>query len=690
MKKTELLAPAGDMNTLIAAINNGADAVYIGGKMFGARAFSPNFSNKQLIEAVKYCHLYNVKLYITANTIIFENEINQFLEYMKFLYEINVDAVIMQDLGMINIVKKLIPNLPIHASTQINANNDECLQLLKKMGVERAVLAREMTYNEIKKLKTPIEKEIFIHGALCVCYSGQCLFSSLNGGRSGNRGKCVGSCRLPYDILKKNKIINQNKYPLSTKELCTANHIKEILDLNVDSLKIEGRMKSPEYVGYITHVYRRLIDEYYKGNNPKLLEEEKINLYKLFNRDFTSGYLFENNIYNSKTPNHLGYPLGKVISLDNKKIKIKLSDTLHQEDGIRFTSSNKGMIVNKLYNKKGLLINKRTKDDIVYVDNKINLNKIDNVNKTIDKKLNEEIKKTKSKKMPVSFKIYAHINEKLRIEITDGTNHISEYGNILNKAINKKTTEEEILEKLSKLGNTPFYLTQCEIKKEDVFIPMSEINNIKRALIEKLILKKTSSSNKITFTYKKKIINQNIAKTSYLIRNENQLNHYLNKGRIYTENYNLYTKYKNDNVYYKLPRIMNNYPDYQNENLLVSDLGSVYKYANKNNVIADYPLNIANSETVNFLHSLGVKISTISPEVTDFTLEKYSYPTEKIVYGKPDLMILKAFNENGDYLKNKQGKKFKIIYGPYTTILHSQNINLENQIGRHILLNETF
>ena len=133
MKKTELLAPAGDMNTLIAAINNGADAVYIGGKMFGARAFSPNFSNKQLIEAVKYCHLYNVKLYITANTIIFENEINQFLEYMKFLYEINVDAVIMQDLGMINIVKKLIPNLPIHASTQINANNDECLQLLKKI-----------------------------------------------------------------------------------------------------------------------------------------------------------------------------------------------------------------------------------------------------------------------------------------------------------------------------------------------------------------------------------------------------------------------------------------------------------------------------------------------------------------------------------------------------------------------------
>ena len=287
--RTELLSPAGNMETLIAACNNGADAVYVGGKAFGARAFAPNFSNSELKEAVKYCHLYGVKLYVTANTVVFENEIEDFLDYMKFLYEIGVDAVIMQDLGMINLVRRLIPNLEIHASTQINCHNDESLYLLHDMGVTRAVLAREMSIDEIKGLKCPIEKEIFIHGALCVSYSGQCLFSSLNGGRSGNRGSCTGSCRLPYKLYDdKEKIKTSGKYLLSTKELCSVNNIKSILDLKIDSLKIEGRMKSPEYVGYVTKVYRRLIDEYYLGGNPTITEDEMYNLTTLFNREFTT------------------------------------------------------------------------------------------------------------------------------------------------------------------------------------------------------------------------------------------------------------------------------------------------------------------------------------------------------------------------------------------------------------------
>ena len=289
--RTELLSPAGNMETLIAACNNGADAVYVGGKAFGARAFAPNFSNSELKEAVKYCHLYGVKLYVTANTVVFENEIEDFLDYMKFLYEIGVDAVIMQDLGMISLVRRLIPNLEIHASTQINCHNDESLYLLHEMEITRAVLAREMSIDEIKGLKCPIEKEIFIHGALCVSYSGQCLFSSLNGGRSGNRGSCTGSCRLPYKLYDdKEKIKTSGKYLLSTKELCSVNNIKSILDLKIDSLKIEGRMKSPEYVGYVTKVYRRLIDEYYLGGNPTITEDEMYNLTTLFNREFTQGY----------------------------------------------------------------------------------------------------------------------------------------------------------------------------------------------------------------------------------------------------------------------------------------------------------------------------------------------------------------------------------------------------------------
>ena len=397
MKKVELLAPAGNMETLISAINNGADAIYIGGRLYSARAFAQNFDNQQLKEAVDKCHLYGVKLYVAVNTIIFENEIEECLNYLKYLYEINVDAVIMQDIGMINLTHKLIPNLEIHSSTQVNCHNDECLKFLKKIGVKRAVLAREMDLETIKNIKTNIDLEIFIHGALCVSYSGRCLFSSLNGGRSGNRGKCVGSCRLPYEIYQGNKKINM-KFPLSTKELNTANNIKEILDSGVTSLKIEGRMKSPEYVGYVTKVYRRLIDEYYKGKKAKIKKEELINLSKLFNRKFTSGYLFNEDIYNTNTSNHLGYPLGNVIKINSKKIYIKLTDDLNMEDGIRFVESNKGMIVNKIYDENGLLKNSIKKGNIAVIDNKIKLKEKSTVNKTIDKKLLKEIQKKKKKK----------------------------------------------------------------------------------------------------------------------------------------------------------------------------------------------------------------------------------------------------------------------------------------------------
>lgn len=681
MFKTELLAPAGNMETLKAAVQNGADAVYIGGKMYGARAFANNFTLDEIKKALKYCHLYGVKLYVTANTVVFENEIEDFLNYMKYLYEINIDAVIMQDLGMINLVKKLIPDLEIHASTQINAHNDESLSFLKKLGVKRAVLAREMSLNEIKNLKCDIEKEIFIHGALCVSYSGQCLFSSLNGGRSGNRGECSQPCRLPYE---NNKTKN---YYLSTKELCSINHIKEILDLKINSLKIEGRMKSPTYVGYVTRIYRKLIDEYYKGLNPKITPIELYNLTTLFNRNFTDGYLFEDNIYNIKTPNHLGSHLGKVIKITKDKIFVKLDEDLYQEDGIRFCTSNKGMIINKLYNEKGLLVNHINKGNIAILDNKINLKEKDNVNKTISKNLIKLIENTPQKKIPISFKVFAKALNKLTLTVNDNINTITIKSIKLDKALNKPTTKEEIETKLNKLGNTPFCLKKCEITLDNAFIPMKILNELRREIIDKLILKRTEKENKINFKYEKHLINEKNNIPSFLVRNEKQLKMVLNKGRIYTEDFNLYKKYKNSNVFYKLPRIMNKYPDFKNENLLVSEIGSIYKYSKNNYVIADYPLNITNSETVNFLHSIGVKISTISPEVKNFELEKYSYPTEKIVYGKPDLMILKKFNKDIKYLKNNVNNYFPIIHGKYTTILHHKNINLKGK-GRVLLYDE--
>ena len=681
MFKTELLAPAGNMETLKAAVQNGADAVYIGGKMYGARAFANNFTLDEIKTALKYCHLYSVKLYVTANTVIFENEIEDFLDYMKFLYESGVDAVIMQDLGMISLVRKLIPDLEIHASTQINVHNDESLFFLKNMGVKRAVLAREMSIDEIKNLKCDIEKEIFIHGALCVSYSGQCLFSSLNGGRSGNRGECTQSCRLPYENNK-----TQNYY-LSTKELCSVNHIKEILDLKINSLKIEGRMKSPTYVGYVTRIYRRLIDDYYKGLNPKITPMELYNLTTLFNRKFTDGYLFNDNIYNIKSPNHLGSHLGIVIKITKDKIFVKLDEDLYQEDGIRFRSSNKGMIINKLYNEKGLLVNHVCKGDIAILDNKVNLKEKDSVNKTISKNLIKLIENTVPKKIPISFKVVAKAFNELTLTVTDDINTITLKSIKLDKALNKPTTKEEIYSKLNKLGNTPFYLKSCEINLDNAFIPMKILNNLKRDIIDKLILKRTEKENKINFKYEKHLINENNNIPSFLVRNEEQLKMVLGKGRIYTEDFKLYKKYKNSNVFYKLPRIMHEFPDFKGENLLISELGGIYKYSKDNFVIADYPLNITNSETVNFLHNIGVKISTISPEVKGFELEKYSYPAEKIVYGRPDLMILKNFNKDIKYLKNNLNNYFPIIHGKYTTILHHKNINLKDK-GRMLLYDE--
>lgn len=221
MKKIELLSPAGSMESLKAAIYAGCDAVYLGGKVFGARNFASNFSNEELIEAIRFAHIYGVKVYVTVNTLIFEHEVSKFLEYIDFLHKNSVDAIIIQDLGMMDLVRQTYPNLEIHASTQMHIHNIEGVKLIKELGIKRAVLARETKLEDIKKIKeeTNMDLEIFVHGALCISYSGQCLMSYFLGGRSGNRGTCAQCCRMPYDLNSEDKKINNNKYLLSTKDL---------------------------------------------------------------------------------------------------------------------------------------------------------------------------------------------------------------------------------------------------------------------------------------------------------------------------------------------------------------------------------------------------------------------------------------------------------------------------------------
>ena len=278
-KLPELLAPAGDMSCLYAAVAGGADAIYVGGKRFGARAFAKNFDIDELSLAVKYCRLHGVKLYVTLNTLIEDKEMAEAVEYAAELYRIGVDALIVCDLGVMAAIRRYVPDLELHASTQMSVHNSLGAAAAGKLGASRVVVARELSLSEICSVveNSPTEIEVFLHGALCVCHSGQSLFSSMVGGRSGNRGECAQPCRLPY---------NNGKYPLSLKDLSLADHIPELIKSGVASLKIEGRMKSPDYVYTVTSVYRRLLDE---GRVATPAENQLLR--RAFSRDgFTDGY----------------------------------------------------------------------------------------------------------------------------------------------------------------------------------------------------------------------------------------------------------------------------------------------------------------------------------------------------------------------------------------------------------------
>ena len=712
MKKVELLSPVGNIEMLYYAIHNGADAVYLSGKNYGARKFSNNFTNEELENAIKYSHLYNVLVYVTVNTLIYEHEVESFLKYIEFLYKSGVDAVIMQDIGMIKLVREKFPNLEIHASTQCHTTNEETVKLFKELGCTRVVMAREVSLDTINKINVPIEKEIFVYGALCVCYSGCCLFSSLNGGRSGNRGECVGSCRLPYKLLKNNKQVSlKDKYLLSTKDLNTLPRLEEILKSNVDSLKIEGRMKSPYYVGYITRLYRTLIDKYY-NHEPLILTNKEIeNMKQLFNREFTEGYLLgQQDITNIKSPNHIGIPIGKVIKTTKDKIYIKLTQDIAQEDGIRFKSANKGMIINKLYTKNNLLTNKILKGNICLVDNKLNIKSPDTVLRTISTSLNHELKNYQKKQIPVTLKATLKISKPLSVTISDGTNTITETGDTIELAQKHEVTYDNIKTSLTKLGNTPFNCKDIQIIKDDnIFINLKSLNEIRRNLTEKLIHLRENKKTPISIFNNNNLNNfiypsHQKLKLNVLVRNEEQLKACLDNyvDNIYITDYNLYEKYKDlSNIYYKVPRVNDNYQKFANAKLLVSEMGSVIKYRSNNYFIGDYSLNVTNSQTIKKLNQLGLRRVTLSPELTKdniIDIMNANYNVELIIYGRIELMIMKycplkkclnyckyCQNSHDEFaLEDKFGNKYPLLRKKcYTTIMHSKTLNIIDTIASY-------
>ena len=634
----ELLCPAGNKESLIAAINSGANAVYLSGKKFGARAFAANFSNEELKEAIRIGKAYGVKIYVTMNTLVKENEIEEFLEQVEFLYSNGVDAILMQDFGMICLCLKKYPNLEIHASTQAHNSSIQGIDFLYELGVKRVVLPREMSLDEIKLIKTPIEKEVFIHGALCVSYSGRCLMSQVLGGRSGNRGECAGCCRFKWKLYKSDKLLKEG-YLLSMKEL---NLSEDILRLTpyVDSLKIEGRMKSPTYVSFITSYYRKILD------GEKITDIDRENLQSLFYRGYTKGHLLNNkDLVNTKSPNHIGLPIGKVIDVTDSKITILLDKELAQEDGIRFLESGKGLIVNYLYDMKDRLISKGSPKQKVILDNKVGLTTLDTVSLTTNHKLITKFS-TVTKKVDIAIKVIAKINEPLEISFIKDNIIVSEKGNIVERAKSAIVTKERIISQVKRLGNTPFNCHEIDVLlDDDIFIPMGEINVLRRTLTERLI-------GKLMMNFKEPVIKD--INLDYINSNDIDINNYKSIDECQF--------------------------DIKDRKGIIHEIID----GREKDFIAASSCNITNSYTAYFLSYYGYKGVFLSTELTDYELnylvsnikEKTSIKlfvenniNNKVMTIKGN--ILNIDKSNDYYLVDPKNRKFKVIYDGRLTNIYS-------------------
>lgn len=677
MKNTELLAPAGNIEAAVQAIHNGADAVYMGGKSFGARAFAGNFSLDEMKKAIDYAHLYGVKVYLTVNTIVYENEVEDFLKYIEAVYQLGVDALIMQDVGMITRVHNMFPDVEIHASTQMHNHNDACLAFAKNLGMTRAVLARETSIKEIKSFNTDIEKEVFIHGALCISYSGQCLFSALTQNRSGNRGKCAQSCRMKYSLVDSdNKVVSQDgDYILSPKDLAIFEDIKELIDSKVDSFKMEGRMKAPQYVGHITKIYRKLINNYKNNQKLEVEKEDKHNLQKLFNRGFTKGHLFEEKgkaLMGIKRPNHRGIPLGQVISINKNRIRLRLDDTLHQGDGIKFEQSDKGFICNKIY-KNGKLVNKAHRGDTIEVDKKAYIQNSESVVKTSDVQLKKELQNYSEKKIGISGHLVAKRNQKLSFKLSDyDGNSITVYGDDVQQSKTRPTTKEELIKNISKLGGTPFKTDNITVKCDDeIFIAKSQINALRRIATDRLIDKRVAIPHRRIIDYSQKQVSCNYngddaARLHVLVRNMEQFDAIKDiiTGDIYTNDIKLYNNNKDEykNLRLKTDKLEKVAGEFDKEKLLIADQGSLYLNNENNDFIVDYSIHAVNADTLSYLVSKNVRRISLSPELDIAKIgdmiksfkdrNGYMPPLESLVYACHELMAMQHC-----IIANAYGKK---------------------------------
>ncbi len=612
-KDIELLAPVGGMESLYAAVENGCNAVYLGGKLFSARQYANNFDLEELKEAVEYAHLRDVKIYVTVNILMDNGEMKEALDFIKYLYEIDIDGIIVQDLGLIYLVNKLFPDLELHGSTQMTINNLPGAIFLEKLGLKRVVLSREVPIDEIKSIKekSNIELEAFIHGALCVSYSGQCLMSSMIGGRSGNRGACAQPCRLAYSIIdySTGDILSKEwdkKYLISPKDLNTIDYIEDIINSGIISLKIEGRMKSPEYVATIVKNYRKALDI----GSDKITKKDKEDILQIFNRGFTKGMMlgdFSRAFISSERPDNRGVP----------------------------------------------------RDELL--------------NKAKESYMKENIK------YPIDMEIKVSINEYAELIIKYGEWEIrTQSKSPVEKAKNLPLTEKTIIEQLSKLNDTVYYINNLDINLEyGAFMSLSEINGLRREGIKELdeYRKNFNHREKIDdVQYRKRIEeifepnkNNTLSKKNISIRvsNEEQFQELdLEKlDRLYIGFYNNLDKIipmvkaKNKEVYLWTDKIL--YPkdleklmdiikpiEHLLDGISVSNIGTL-NFVKDNfdmDIHGDIGLNVFNSFTAKLLKEHNVNTVSLSPELNIGQIEELcnnnynSY--EAIGYGYLPLMVM--------------------------------------------------
>ena len=672
----KIVAPAGNMERFYSAISATADEIYLGLKGFGARRNAENFTVEELKKAIDYAHLRGSRIFLTLNTIMTNREIELLYPTLKDLYNYGLDAIIVQDLGYAEYLHKNFPSIEIHGSTQMTVANYYEINYLKELGFKRIVLPRELSFEEIKEIRkyTDMELEVFVSGSLCISFSGNCYMSSFIGGRSGNRGMCAQPCRKEYKTS-----CGEKSYFLSPKDqLYGIDEIKKLQEIGVESIKVEGRMKDISYVYETVSYFRNLING---------IDKEE-NTHKLFNRGYSKGYFYDNDktIMNRDYSYNMGEKIGEVIGKN-----IRLDEDIVSGDGITFVSKN-------YKNLGGTYINK-----IAYKNEKLILNfpeETKYIFRNYNKRLNDEIsKKLKStdKKLEINFDFTAKLNEKLILKIyleDENGNRILNLEEIsetlTQKAQKRAISEEDIKEKLSEIGDSEFTVKDIKIDiDENIFIPLSELKNLKRNAVEKFREKILSyfrrdldselkENNQEYFKLEIEKDEPKDLEIRVIVSNEEQKN--------FLEN--IKNEYNIKEIYYRTYDIAKQsmLGQHNLDNKLASNLYELLENKNSD-VMLNWNMNIVNSYTINVLEKIKkLESFIISPEINFSKIRELGKTRLKkalLIYSKLKGMTIDVdiADSKNEIITNKENDKFNIIKNNYgTEIFLDKPLNIINII----------